>query len=146
MKYKNINIGQMIETRVAESGIEMSRICNFMKCNEEEILEMYKQDNLPTDILLKWSKLLEYDFFRIYTQHLILYAPIAKIENKKELRRSDRNDTKLPQFKKNIYTQEIIDFILEQIYSGKMTKNEVMEKYKIPKTTLYKWISKYDNK
>ena len=23
----------------------------------------------------KWSKILEYDFFRIYTQHLILYAP-----------------------------------------------------------------------
>ena len=26
-----------------------------------------------------------------------------------------------------------------------MTKTEVMERYGIPKTTLYKWISKYKN-
>ena len=122
----------MIQKEVAESGIEMSRICNFFKCPEEEIKEMYTQENLSTDIILKWSKLLEYDFFRLYTQHLILYAPPSAIIEKR-----------LPQFRKNIYTKEIIDFILEQVSTGKMTKNEVIEKYRIPKTTLYKWISKY---
>ena len=30
----------------------------------------------------KWSKILEYDFFRIYSQHLILYAPPSANENK----------------------------------------------------------------
>ena len=65
----------MIEKIVAESGIEISRLCNFMKFTEEEIAKMYNSENLPTDVLLKWSKILEYDFFRIYTQHLILYAP-----------------------------------------------------------------------
>ena len=73
----------MIEKRVTESGIEISRICNFMKCTEEEIQEMYTQGNLSTNILLKWSKLLEYDFFRIYTQHLILYAPTSANEKRK---------------------------------------------------------------
>jgi hypothetical protein len=28
---------------------------------------MYEQQDLSTDILLKWSKLLEYDFFRLYS-------------------------------------------------------------------------------
>ena len=65
--FKNIHIGQMIEKRVTESGIEISRICNFFKCNEEDINQMYLQENLSTDVLLKWSKLLEYDFFRIYS-------------------------------------------------------------------------------
>lgn len=117
----------------------MSRICNFMKCEEEEVKQIYLQENLSTDILLKWSKLLEYDFFRIYSQHLILYAPVsADNENTKTQK------TNLPQFRKNIYTKEIIDFILEQVSSGEMTKTQVMEKYKIPKTTLYKWISKYN--
>ena len=51
----------------------------------------------------------------------------------------------LPQFRKNIYTKEIIEFILGKIESGEMTKNQVMERYSIPKTTLYKWISKYGN-
>ena len=139
MNFKEIHIGKMLKTAVTESGIEMSRICNFMKCEEEEVKQIYLQENLSTDILLKWSKLLEYDFFRIYSQHLILYAPVsADNENTKTQK------TNLPQFRKNIYTKEIIDFILEQVSSGEMTKTQVMEKYKIPKTTLYKWISKYN--
>lgn len=138
MNFKNIHIGTLINQAVTESGIAMSRICNFMKCEEEEVKQIYLQENLSTDILLKWSKLLEYDFFRIYSQHLILYAPVsADNENTKTQK------TNLPQFRKNIYTKEIIDFILEQVSSGEMTKTQVMEKYKIPKTTLYKWISKY---
>ena len=139
MNLKHIHIGKMIEKEVADCGIEISRICNFIKCTEEEVHEMYTQENLSTDVLLKWCKLLEYDFFRIYSQHLILYAPVsADNENTKTQK------TNLPQFRKNIYTKEIIDFILEQVSSGEMTKTQVMEKYKIPKTTLYKWISKYN--
>ena len=75
MNVKEIHIGQMVETKVAESGIEVSRICNFFKSSEEEIKEMFLQKSISTDLLLKWSKLLEYNFFRLYSQHLILYAP-----------------------------------------------------------------------
>ena len=139
MNLKEIHIGQMVETKVAESGIGISRICNFFKSSEEEIKKMYLQDNLPTDILLKWSKLLEYDFFRLYSQHLILYAPPATTREKQD------KPSKLPQFRKNIYTKEVIDFILEQITTKEMTKTQVIEHYRIPKTTLYKWISKYEN-
>lgn len=136
MIFKEIPLGQMIEKGVAESGIELSRICNFLKCTTEEVEQMYRQKSMDTEILLKWSKLLEYDFFRLYSQHLILYAPpTAKQENQKKI--------SLPQFRKNLYTKEIIDFILEQISSGETTKNQVIETYRIPKTTLYKWIEKY---
>ena len=140
MNFKHIHIGQMIEKIVAESGIEISRICNFLKCTEEEITKTYNEENLPTDVLLKWSKILEYDFFRIYSQHLILYAPPSANENKSK---KENQKSTVPQFRKNIYTNEIIDFILEQVNTGKMTKNEVINRYRIPKTTLYKWISKY---
>ena len=140
MNFKHIHIGQMIEKIVAESGIEISRICNFLKCTEEEITKTYNEENLPTYVLLKWSKILEYDFFRIYSQHLILYAPPSANENKSK---KENQKSTVPQFRKNIYTNEIIDFILEQVNTGKMTKNEVINRYRIPKTTLYKWISKY---
>ena len=140
MNFKHIHIGQMIEKIVAESGIEISRLCNFMKFTEEEITKTYNEENLPTDVLLKWSKILEYDFFRIYSQHLILYAPPSANENKSK---KENQKSTVPQFRKNIYTKEIIDFILEQVNTGKMTKNEIINRYRIPKTTLYKWISKY---
>ncbi|MGC4128926.1 MAG: transposase [Bergeyella sp.] len=144
MNFKHIHIGKMIEQGVAERGIEMSRICNFLKCTEDEIKEMYQQENLLTDILLKWSKLLEYDFFRIYSQHLILYAPASAPEENTE--KQKHRKTALPKFRKSIYTKEIIDFILEQVAKGEMTNAGVIKRYKIPKTTLYKWIEKYSNK
>lgn len=137
MNFKAIHIGQLIEAMVEERQMNMSRICNFMKCREEEIEEMYQQEGLMTPLLLKWSKLLEYDFFRIYSQHLILYAPPVGLE-RKHIKKS-----LLPQFRKNIYTKEVIDFILEQIASEEMTKNQVISEYFIPRTTLYKWIEKY---
>jgi hypothetical protein len=141
MNYKNISIGILINQLVTERGVEIPRICNFFKCTEEQVKDMYTQKSIDTELLLKWSKLLEYDFFRLYSQHLILYAPpsVEKFINpeKKSL---------LPQFRKRIYTKEIIDFIMEQIESGEMTQTEVVEKYRIPKTTLHKWISKHINK
>lgn len=137
--FKNIRIGQMIEKKVTESGIEINRICNFIKCNEEKIKETYESESLDTEVLLRWSKLLEYDFFRFYTQHLILYAPPKSAIDKKIIEKSS-----LPQFRKNIYTKEIIDFILEMINTGQKTKLQIIEDYKIPKTTLYQWINKYN--
>lgn len=52
----------MMRETIAESGTEMSRICNIFNCTEEEIDEMYKRKSLDTEILLRWSKLLQYDF------------------------------------------------------------------------------------
>ena len=141
MNFKSIHIGILINQAVTESGIEMSRICSFLKCSKEEIVKMFTKENLSTDILLKWSNLLDYDFFRVYTQHLILYAPLSAVDEKTKVKKK----SSLPQFRKNIYTKEIIDFVLEQINTKEMTKTEVMERYGIPKTTLYKWISKYRN-
>lgn len=137
---KKIHIGKLIQQRVSEMKIEMPRICKFLNSSEEEVNKMYSLPNIDSDILLRWSKLLEYDFFRIYTQHLILYAPPSKAVKKID----DQNKSSLPNFRKNIYTKEIIEFVLEAIESGDKTKQQVIDEYKIPKTTLYKWISKYN--
>ncbi|WP_315057336.1 hypothetical protein [Chryseobacterium indoltheticum] len=109
-----------------------------MNCNEDEIEEMYGSVDLPTNIMLKWCKLLEYDFFRLYSQHLILFSP-----QKSPNAVGDENKTSLPSFRKNLYTKEIINFVLELVRTGKKTKTEIMEEYKIPKNTLLKWIEKY---
>ncbi|OCA76665.1 transposase [Chryseobacterium contaminans] len=136
MNFKEIHIGRLIKNRVAEYEIPMSRICNFMKCTEQEITDIYLEKNISTEVLLKWCKLLEYDFFRLYSQHLILYAPAG-------FKKTGSTNATLPRFRKNIYTKDIISFILKQVESGVMSKSQVINEYKIPKTTLYKWIMKY---
>lgn len=138
---KNIHIGNYIKCRVDELQIDVVRICSYLKITEPEVDHMYLQKSLDTEVLLRWSKLLEYDFFRVYTQHLIMYAPQSRVyhtESKKE-------SSSLPQFRKNIYTKEVIDFILELIKTGKKAKPQIIEEYGIPKTTLYKWIAKYSD-
>lgn len=137
---KNIHIGSLIHQKVKDDKIDIIRIRKFLKYSDNEIIEMYKSESLDTAVLIRWSKLLEYDFFRIYSQHLILYAPQSSmdynlIQKEKKLG--------LPQFKKNIYTKDLINFILELIDTKKKTKAQIIKEYKIPKTTLYKWIEKY---
>lgn len=142
MNFKTINIGSLIRQRVEECGIEPERIGKFFKCNEEKIEEMYQSENMNTDILLKWSKLLQYDFFRIYTQHLILFAP----QNVNHILHLNTDHSKMPEFRKSIYTKELIDFILEIIETGEKSMSDVINEYKIPKTTLHRWLYKYSNK
>ncbi len=139
MNFKDIHIGHLIEKRVAEKEISLFRICRFMKCSEDKIYDTYISKDLPTNILLKWSKLLEYDFFRLYTQHLILYSPPSTTESKNQV---PQKKAQLPVFRKNIYTKEIISFMMDLVKSGTKTKSEIIREYRIPKTTLYKWISK----
>ncbi|WP_426480556.1 transposase [Chryseobacterium sp. R2ACT005] len=136
MEFKDIHIGRLIEKRVLECELDLERICSFFMCSTEEVYRMYHLKSMDSEIILRWSKLTEYDFFRIYTQHLILYSPATESNVK-------ASSTTLPRFKKNIYTKEIIDFFLELINSGEKSKNEIIEEYNIPKTTLYKWVVKY---
>ncbi|WP_223609330.1 transposase [Chryseobacterium sp. OSA05B] len=140
--FKDINIGLLIRERVSEHEIELIRICNFFNCEESEIEKMFLKKDLSTDILLKWSKLLKYDFFRLYSQHLILYSPPVKVGNN-TLSRQIKNGVSLPEFRKHIYTAEIIEFILGLIKSGEKTKKQVICDYDIPKSTLHKWINKH---
>lgn len=138
LDYKKICIGHLIKEEVKIKKIEIGRICKFMNCNEKEMEEMYESTDLPTDILLKWCKLLEYDFFRIYSQHLILFSA-----QKSNVTASKENKSSLPNFRKNLYTKELISFVLELIRTGKKTRAQIIEEYRIPKNTLLKWIEKY---
>lgn len=143
INFKEIHIGKLLNQLVTEQEISIARVCNFLKCTEKEVEEMYNMKSLDTEVLLKWSKLLEYDFFRLYSQHLILYAPIGKKNYTEDV--ENNNKSSLPRFRKNVYTKEVIDYILNKIETGEMKNTEVIERYHIPKTTLYKWISKYKN-
>lgn len=136
MNIKNIHIGNLIRSKVEENQISIERICGFLERTEEEVGKMYHAKSIDTDILMKWCKLLKFDFFRFYTGHLILYAPQSRIDNTF----SQKENTLV--FRKSIYTQEVKDFILEKIEKGTMTANDVVERYRIPRTTLYKWMKK----
>lgn len=137
--FKEIHIGEIIRLRIEELNIEEERILSFLKCDQGFLMNVLSSEDISTATLLRLSKLLEYDFFRLYSHHLILFSPPASAEKD----RSNSEKIGLPQFRKNIYTKDIIDFILELVENGEKTKLQIIQQYKIPKTTLYKWIVKY---
>lgn len=136
MNIKNIHIGSLIQNKVEEYQIPLERISRFLEKTEHDIEKMYGEKSIDSEMLLRWCKLLKFDFFRFYSGHLILYAPQTKLDN--TLKR--KGDTMI--FRKNVYTQEVKDFVLGRIEMGILTTSEAVLKYKIPKTTLYKWMKK----
>ena len=69
---------------------------------------------------------------------MILYAPSASSIKSKNF--SEKN-TELA-FRKNIYTKEIKDYIIELVLKKEKTRTEIVEKYHIPKNTLFRWLKK----
>lgn len=135
--FKYINIGELIKTLVYERDIEMNRLCKNFNCDEKQINIYYESESLDSKLLLKWSKILEYDLFRLYSQHLILYAPSTKSKL------ATTKKSNVPQFRKNIYTFEIIEYVINLINNKTKTIEDVITEYNIPKTTLYKWLKKH---
>lgn len=139
--FKNIHIGTYIKQRVDEKNISLQRICKFFQTNEQNILKIYQQKSVDTDLLLRWCKLLEYDFFRLYVTHLLLYDGISHTKNNKTIR---ENGEKI-HFRKNIYSKEIRDFITELVITNQKTISQIILEYNIPKTTIYQWLRKRNN-
>ncbi|WP_060873672.1 transposase [Myroides odoratus] len=140
MFLKDIHIGKFLKERVEELEIESSRLSDFLNMSEEEVLKSYEEKTISTELLLRWSKILEYDFFRLYSGHLVFYSP-----QRVDLTNLAKKESSLPTFRKNIYTKEIINFIIQQILTNEKTKREVIKEYNIPKNTLYRWLHKYSN-
>ncbi|GAA5087034.1 hypothetical protein GCM10023210_09550 [Chryseobacterium ginsengisoli] len=138
---KDIHIGNIIKEITEEREITIPRICNFFKLDESEVFRMFEQKSLDSDLLLKWSKLAEYDFFRPYVTHLMLFASITQTKNNKSLKNNDDI-----QFRKNVYTKEIKEYIIELVNTNQKTLSEIINEYNIPKTTIYKWVRKQNIK
>ncbi|GAA4161143.1 hypothetical protein GCM10022217_26360 [Chryseobacterium ginsenosidimutans] len=79
-----------------------------------------KWESLEMKVLLRYCKLLKYMLCQRVERVAIIYK------------------TNL-----NIYTNELMDFILELINDEKKIKAQMINEYRIPKTILYKWIKKY---
>lgn len=141
MDYKNIHIGSHIKQIAKIKGLSISRACAYLKCSHQDILDMYTKKSLDSDVLLRWCKLLEYNFFMFYHSHLQLYNPKASVTklNVKHSVTKNRSDYI---FRKNLYSPDVIDWLLNKLARRELTVKEVMDRYYIPRTTIYRWKKK----
>lgn len=142
INFKHIHIGNQIKKISELQNITLERACKFHKCNPTDIEEMYDSSSLDSDVLLKWSKLLKYNVFMFYHTHLQIYSPSSattKIQNNESTKTQSKNEI---YFRKNLYSPELIQWLLAKIEEKELSVNDIIEKYNIPKTTIYRWKKK----
>ena len=65
-----INIGRMIEQVLREQGRSVSWFAKQICCERTNVYSIFQRSSLDTELLLRISKVLSYDFFDIYRQTL----------------------------------------------------------------------------
>lgn len=138
-QFKEIHIGRIISELVQDKNFDNFDLTKLLNCNHNELMDMYNSESLDASVLLKWSKILDYNLFMFYHTHLQIYSPSsARAQAPKE------NSKKVyPEFRKNYYSPEIKTFILELIENKELEIQEIINRYSIPKTTIYRWIKKH---
>lgn len=138
---RNIHIGNIITNVILEKKLTDKELSFKLKISIDEINKQLTSNTMDTITLLKWSRALRYDFFRLYSSHLMLHHGISNSISKKAL----NIDIKGIQIRKNVYTKEMIFFLVNKVKSNEMKPMQVIDKYGIPKTTFYKWLLKFSD-
>jgi predicted transcriptional regulator len=136
---RDIHIGDIISKILEIKRINKKDFGQSIDASIFEIKNILKGKSMDTNLLLKCSKVLRYDFFRLYSSHLMLHHGISNsMSNKKE-----QNNIDGINIRKNVYTKELILYLISKVRNKEMTTKEVINKFGIPRTTFYKWLQKY---
>ncbi len=69
-KNEEIHIGEIIKQVMKDQGRSPSWLAKQLGCERANIYDIYKRQYIDTCLLQKMSKLLNYDFFLLYSDHL----------------------------------------------------------------------------
>lgn len=67
---KELHIGKEIKRIVKEQGRQTQWFADKLNCNRNNIYDIYKRPYIDTDVLLRISNALDYDFFALYSQQI----------------------------------------------------------------------------
>lgn len=70
MTYTPIHIGSIIEEVIREQGRSPSWIAKELCCDRTNIYNILKRESVDTNLLLKLSSILNYNFFEHFTESL----------------------------------------------------------------------------
>ena len=78
----NIHIGSIIKAKAAEKKMLEKQLAQIINRNYSDITDIFKRQSIHTDLLLKISVALEYDFFKeVYTFYLDSVLQNQQIES-----------------------------------------------------------------
>lgn len=70
---ETIHIGVLIKQVMTDQGRSPSWLAKQLGCERANIYDIYKRQYIDTDLLLRISRLLSFDFFSVYSDLLLNY-------------------------------------------------------------------------
>lgn len=65
-----INIGELIHEQVKKQGLSVTWLAHKLNYSRTNIYKIFDKSSIDTDVLLRISSALDYDFFAIYSSEL----------------------------------------------------------------------------
>lgn len=65
-----IHIGQLIERQIHEQGRSVTWFAKKLYCDRTNVYSIFKRASIDTDLLIRISKILNYNFFDCFTEEV----------------------------------------------------------------------------
>lgn len=65
-----LHIGELIRKRMEEQQISIVWLAKHLSCSRTNVYKLLNKYSLDTEILAKISKLLDFDFFSLYSEEI----------------------------------------------------------------------------
>jgi len=69
---KRLHIGNRVQEVFMNSGLSVQQFAGMIPCKVGNIYKIYEREEISTSLLVKICKILQYDFFKLYSQELQL--------------------------------------------------------------------------
>lgn len=66
-----VNIGREIELRLKERSLPVSWLACEISCSRANVYKILKKESIDTDLLMRISKAMDFDFFSMYSSVLM---------------------------------------------------------------------------
>lgn len=94
-KQNNIQIGKLIREKFLESGLSIEQFADTIFCKRDNVYDIFRRERIDTGQLLKISKVLNFDFFKLYSDRvedknmaqisIKINIPVEEIKNMKKI-------------------------------------------------------------
>ncbi|MCQ2076090.1 MAG: helix-turn-helix transcriptional regulator [Bacteroidaceae bacterium] len=65
-----MHIGEIIQQKVKEKGMTVAGFAKILNCSRANVYKIYAKYSIDTSVLKHISKILEFDFFKLYSEEL----------------------------------------------------------------------------
>jgi hypothetical protein len=98
-KKEHLHIGSRVKKQFLGSGLSIEQFANRISCKSGNIYKIFERERMDTGLLMQISKILNYDFFRLYSEDIQLdESDTIQISFKIDIPRKDWKEENICQY------------------------------------------------